>query len=104
MGFAPTRNARLSTAHAGNRLTTYRAARSALPAVVPDPAGSYRESGKTGLNGGNSRPIRPLHARTSPPERAGQYQKLLKEIQEKLANLAGTVSNKHFDDLLAQYS
>ena len=42
---------------AGNRLKSYRTARSAFPAGVPDPAGSYRKSGKTGLNGGNSRPI-----------------------------------------------
>ena len=33
---------------AGNRLTTYRTARSAFPAVVLDHAGPYRESGKTG--------------------------------------------------------
>ena len=33
---------------AGNRLTTYRAARSAFPAVGLDPAGPWRESEKNG--------------------------------------------------------
>ena len=43
---------------AGNRLKSYRTARSAFPASVLDPAGSSRESGKTGLNGGKSHLIR----------------------------------------------
>ena len=37
------------TAHAGNRLKSYRTARSAFPAVALYPAGPCRESGKTGV-------------------------------------------------------
>jgi len=40
---------------AGNRLTDYRAARSALPAVGLDLAGSSRQSGKTGVDWRESR-------------------------------------------------
>ena len=40
---------------AGNRLKSYRTARSALPAVGLDPAGPYRRSGKTGSEWRDSR-------------------------------------------------
>ncbi len=39
---------------AGNHVSLIRTARSAFPAVGLDPAGPYRDSGKTGVNGGKS--------------------------------------------------
>ena len=47
--------ARTARIPAGNRLTTYRAARSAFPAVVMDPAGPRRDSGKSGPEWRDSR-------------------------------------------------
>ena len=48
-----------------NRLKSYRTARSALPAVVRDPAGPCRESGKTGFEWRDSHALRDPHRRSS---------------------------------------